>query len=173
MPNMIDWYVVELRLLLNGKLPPGRVDEVVKEAEAHLRESVQRRLGPTVDENAATAAAIEAYGRPEKVALGFLRGSRRNMWGLNPVWWAALGAVIAIYCWTFHWQTLGGYFDNFGETWQNVVAGLVGVLGLALVVFAVRAGFRSYRLALTGLTFAAAALSIPAYVDLDGPGTRL
>lgn len=161
MSRMIDWYLVELRLRLNKSLPPDKIDEIVKEAECHLQESVQRRVGPAITEPDAIEAAIEAYGKPEKVALGFVRGTKQTMLGINPVWWAAYGALMAIFCWNFHWLTLQGYFDHFGETWQNGVAGLVGVLALALMMIAVRAGLRSYRLALTGLTFAAAALSIP------------
>jgi len=161
MANVIDWYVVELKLLLNGKLPSSRVDEIVKETDGHLRESVQRKISPAVDETHAAAAAIEAYGPPEKVAMGFLKGSRQKLWGLNPGWWAAFGAITTIFCWNFHWLTLGGFFDHFGETWKNVLAGFVGVLGLVLVVIAVRAGLRSFRLALTVTTIATAVLSIP------------
>jgi len=161
MPNLIDWYVVELRLLLNGSLPSGRVDEITMEAEAHLRESVHRRLNSSVNESVAIAAAVDAYGRPDKVALGYLKGTRQKMWGLNPGWWAMAGALIAIICWNFHWLTLDAYFDNFGDTWQNCLAGLVGVVGLVLMSVAIRAGLRSYRSWLTALTLAAAALSVP------------
>ncbi|MHB8636158.1 MAG: HAAS signaling domain-containing protein [Fimbriimonadaceae bacterium] len=161
MPNLIDWYLVELRLRLNKSLPLERIDEIVREAEGHLLESVQRRVGSGITESAAMEAAIEAYGKPETVALGFLRGIRQSMLGINPMCWALCGAFVAIVCWNFHWLTLSGYFDNFGDIWQNGLAVLVGLLGLGLLMTAVRAGLRSYRFALTGLTLGAAALSVP------------
>ena len=161
MSRLIDWYVVELRLLLNGKLPPDRADEIVKEAESHLRESVQNRMTPAVDEGAASKAAIEAYGRPERIAAAFFQKSPRSMLGLNPVWWASICGLIAIWCWNFELMSFRGYFDILGDTWQNGVVGIAGLAALGFLVAAVRAGLRSYRLTLTGLTVGAAALSIP------------
>jgi hypothetical protein len=159
--NLIDWYVVELKLLLHEKMPFGKVEKIVMEAEAHLRESVACKVAEGMPEAIAAASAVEAYGRPERVAMGFLRGLPQKLWGLNPVVWAGAGCLLTIYAWNFHWLTLSGPFDNFGESWQNGLAGFVGLLGLILTATAVRAGLRPYRLALSGFTLAATLIAMP------------
>lgn len=145
MARLIDWYLVELSLRLNRALPPERVNEIVQEADAHLQESVKSRLQQGGEEVAAVEAAITAYGKPDRVAKGFLRGSRLTMLGVNPMWWTIFGSSLALAAWQFHWATLGGYFDNFGDTWQNDVALLLVALGVAIVLGAARRTLRSRR----------------------------
>ncbi len=172
MAKLIDWYVVELKLLLNQKMPASRIEKIVMEAEAHLNESVSRKVAEGLTESEAAASAIDAYGRPEKVAMGFLKGWPQKLWGLNPVWWAGAGAWVTIYAWNFHWLTLSAPFDNFGNLWQNYLAGVVGLIGMAIITASIRAGLRSYRLPLAGFTVLAALLSIPliSYWMISVPG---
>jgi hypothetical protein len=68
--------------------------------------------------------------------------------------------------------TLNSYFDNFGDVWQNELAGVIGVLGLVVIVAAGRVGFRSYRLAICLSTLAAACLSVPLVSYWMVGGTR-
>lgn len=161
MHNLIDWYIVELRLRLNTALTADRIDEIAKEAELHLRESVNHRTGPGVSVESATEAAIAAYGSPDKVARGFLRGQRLKLFSLNPTLWTLLGVFIAIYCWCFHWLTLGGIFDNFGATWQNGLAGIFGFGALALIALSARARLKSNWVAVVAGTVVAAGASVP------------
>lgn len=161
MANPIESYIADLKSMLVRKMAAERVEAIVKEAETHLRESVQRKISSGVDEATATELAIAAYGVPEKVALAFLRGARQKVLGLRPAWWGCLGALLAICSWDFHWLTLQGYFDNFGRMTQSEIAGCIGLLGAVVLAAAARAGFRSNWFQLIGVTIAAAALSIP------------
>jgi len=161
MSNLIDWYLVELRLRLERKMPGDRIETIVREAESHLGESVQRQVALGVDQESAEQAAIQAYGRPEKVAVAHLRKTRQKLWGMSPVWVTVFGSFVAIACWNFHWLTLGMFFDNFGEVWQNELAGALGVCGLALVFAAAQGAFRSHRWLIAGSTVFAALASIP------------
>src|SRR5579862_3183635 len=172
MSKLVDWYLVELRLRLSKSLAPDRIDEIVREAETHLLESTRARQGAAVSEESAAEAAVEAYGDPGTVALGFLKNTRQTLWGLNPMWWALIGSLVAIWGWNFHWLTLWGYFDNFGEDWQNVLALTVMVLGMAVILKAAKAGLRSYRLPIALFTVAAAGLSVPlmSYWMIPEPG---
>ncbi|HLK13195.1 MAG TPA: hypothetical protein VKT78_00185 [Fimbriimonadaceae bacterium] len=160
MSKLIDWYLVELRLRLSHSLAPDRVDEIVREAETHLLESVRNRQEAAVSEEAAAEAAILAFGDPGKVARGFLKGKAQRMLGLNPVWWALLGALVAVCGWNFHWLTLWGYFDNFGDNWQNGLALTATALGMGVILIAAKSGLRSHRWPLTLFTVAAAGASV-------------
>ena len=161
MANVIDSYIADLNSMLVRKMPAERVEAIVKEAETHLRESVQRKVSADVDEAAASEVAVAAYGAPEKVALAFLRGARTKVLGLRPAWWACMGAILTICGWNVHWQTLQGYFDNFGNVSQNIMAGCIGLFGTIILALAARVGLRSNWVQLTGVTIAATVLSIP------------
>src|ERR1022692_2053875 len=161
MSKLIDWYLVELRLRLDGKLPSEVVETIIQEAESHLGESVERQVGLNVDQESAEKSAIQAYGRPEKVAIAHLRKTPQLLWGIKPRWVAIYGSLVAITCWNFHWLTLGMFFDNFGEAWQNELAGVLGVGGLMLVFWASQRAYRSNRWFLAASTVIAAAATIP------------
>src|SRR5580658_5774655 len=108
MSKLTDWYLVELQLRLEGKLPPERLDTVIREAESHLTESVRGRVALDVDEESAARSALQAYGKPARVALSYLRKVKPKLLGLDPKWAAAIGCLIAVACWNFHWLTLSG-----------------------------------------------------------------
>ncbi len=161
MRDPISRYVSDLDAILHFDLTEARLEEIVMEAESHLRESAARRTAEGADPEGAQATAIASYGSPQRVALGYLRRSKLKMWGLHPGYWAALGALITIVSWNFHWLTLGGYFDTFGNespTWQ---IRLLGIAALILPILAARRRFRSNWAALTLATITAAALSVP------------
>ena len=161
MSKLIDWYLVELRLRLDGKLPSEVVETIIREAESHLGESVERQVGLNVDQESAEKSAIQAYGGPEKVAIAHLRKTSQLLWGIKPRWVAIFGSLVAIACWNFHWLTLSMFFDNFGEAWQNELAGVIGVCGLALVFVSAQRAYRSNRWFLAASTVIAAAATIP------------
>ncbi|MDR3688247.1 MAG: hypothetical protein P4L46_02625 [Fimbriimonas sp.] len=161
MRDPIARYVSDLDAILHFELPEDRLESIVMEAESHLRESASRRVAEVTDPIRAQTEAIDAYGSPQRVAVGHLRRAGRKMWGLHPGYWAALGALVSIACWNFHWLTLDRYFDNFGNTWQNGLAGLIGLAALTLPIKAARRRFRSNWSALILVTVGAAALSIP------------
>ncbi|HLK13197.1 MAG TPA: hypothetical protein VKT78_00195 [Fimbriimonadaceae bacterium] len=161
MPSLIDWYVVELKHLLSAGLPLDRVDEIVRESESHLRESVQSHLRPGVDAEEAARLAIEAYGQPARVASAFLARSSRRMAGIDPIWWVAACSLLAVWCWNFEWMTFRGPFDIFGESWLMCAVLVAGAVGLGLLAKSVRAGFRSYRAWILGIGLGIVALSRP------------
>jgi hypothetical protein len=70
------------------------------------------------------------------------------------MWPVLISAFVALACWVFHWNSLDQYFDNFGDTWQNGLALVIGLIALTFLYLACRAGYRSYRLQLMGLTVA-------------------
>jgi hypothetical protein len=157
MSEYLGWYLVELRSRLEREMPMDRVATVLAEVESHLRESALRNADtPGVSEDQALIAAMHSFGSPEKVALAHLGEGGKTMFGIPRMWVVLGSAFIAIACWDFHWMSLGGFFDNFGATWQNGLAAMIG--GLALVIFflACRKGYRSYRLPVIGLTAAMA-----------------
>jgi len=151
MPDYINWYCMEIRLRIVHHISEERVEIIVREIEGHLRESAQRLMEQNcLSSNEAEKAAVEAFGKPGRIAMGYLRESRPRIAGLRPLWVVLAGAFLATASWDFHWMSLGGYFDNFGATWENGLAGLVGFLGLILFGLGVRAGYRSYRLPVLG-----------------------
>jgi hypothetical protein len=171
MPSLIDWYLVELRHLLDDRIPSDHVDSIVCEAESHLRESVRTRISADTSEEEASRAAIEAYGKPERVAAAFFQGTRQKVLGINPGWWAAASSIIAIWCWNFEWMTFRGAFDIFGDSWQPCLVALVGVLALAVLTGAVQTGLRSYRLCIGSIALGVVALATPLMSFWIIPGT--
>ena len=161
MRDSIDRYIQDLRALLHFELPEAKVDTVTLEAESHLRESTAKQLEVGVTLDAAQTVAIKSFGSPQRVALTYLQRTRRKLWGLAPVWWAITSSLVAIFCWNFHWLTLSGYFDRFGEFDKNLEAGFVGIFAVYVMVLAARRGLRSNRLWITLSTLGAATLSIP------------
>ncbi len=159
MPDFISWYVVELRQRLAPHFPIGAVEEISSEAESHLRESaadLQARLG--LGEAEAAKSAISAFGSVGQVADTYLLGSDSRLLGLRPIWFVLTGAVVAIACWDFHWLSLGGYWDNFGETWENGLAGFIGCMALVAFLAGCRAGLRSFRWPILGIGAAVVAV---------------
>ncbi|HTQ11051.1 MAG TPA: hypothetical protein VMI31_13375 [Fimbriimonadaceae bacterium] len=161
MANLIDWYLVELQLRLDCDLPESRVEEILKEAEQHFQQSVRSRQEKNVSLEDAVEDAIREYGSPERVARAFLRAWPHRVLGMKPEWAAVAGSGVALFCWCFHWMTLGGYFDNFGETWQNGIAGIVGFAALALLFRAAQAGRRSHWAVVACTTLIFGAVSVP------------
>lgn len=157
MADYLAWYLVELRLRLDGKMPAQRVDTVISEVESHLRESARQHSDtPGVSEERAVVTAIQSFGQPEQVASAHLGGRNPRMFGLPRLWVVLGSALLATGCWNFQWMSLGGFFDNFGATWQNGIAALVGSIALCVLFMACRGGFQSYRKQLTMLSFGTA-----------------
>lgn len=162
MSNAIGWYLTELRMLLAPHLSAARVVEISKETRVHL-ELEAERLAAQLDLGNEEAAwlAIEAFGEPRRVAYTYLRESVRTVFGLQSRWAILAGALVAILCWNFHWLTLNGPFDNYGETWQNGIAGVVGVVALVLFLLGCRASFRWNGLRIASLSVATALVLVP------------
>jgi hypothetical protein len=152
MSELIPWYLVELRSRLTPFLPATKVETIVKEAESHLQEAVRRLTADLqITEDQAAAAAIDAFGRPEKVAMTHLRENHWRPMGISPIWLVLGGGSLATLCWVMHWQWLRGFFDNMGATWQNGLAGFVGTLALLIFGVGCYAGRRRYRLEVLGI----------------------
>ena len=152
MPEYINWFVVELRLRLAPHLSMERVETLTREVESHLRELSGKNIASLgMSEERAQAVAVEAFGRPDKVALDYLRESNPRLFGIRPIWFVILGAIMAIGCWDFHWLSLDGFFDNFGATWQNGLAGIVGAFAMAGFIAGCRGGRRSFRWTILGV----------------------
>jgi hypothetical protein len=174
MSDYIAWYSIELRLRLAPHMPAAKVESIVKESQSHLGETAERLkadLGLT--ESSAVLAAIDAFGNPEKVALTHLREIKTRVLGIKPMWFVVGCGLMAFLCWDFHWMSLSGPLDNYGETWQNGLAGFIGFIALLGFVAGCRAGRRSYRLPVAGLGFGLAVLLpfVVAYVaimNVDG-----
>lgn len=146
MLDYISWYIIELRSRLLPHLPGANIAEITKEAESHLRENtreLKERL--QLSDEAAALAAIDAFGKPEPVALGYLRRANPRILGIKPLWLVIISTLVAIYCFDYPWLTMRGPFDNLGESWPLTVALLAGIGSLILLVTAVSRSFRSYR----------------------------
>ena len=157
MSDYLYWYLVELRIKLGKHFTEQRLDEIVKEVESHLRQSVKEIMVLLdCDEEKAVLSAIEAFGKPEKVARTYLAEADPRCFGFKPIWVVLVSALVATLCWDFHWMTLDRYFDNFGATWQNGLAGVIGFIALGVLVKACRSGYRSYAVPLLGLSAATA-----------------
>jgi len=136
MSDLIAWYTVELRSRLAPHLPLAEVNTIVLEAESHLKESVAVLVTEQqLTEELAASTAINSFGRPERVAMTHLGQNVLHPFGINPGWLIYGGAAVAILTWVIHWEWLRGFFDNFGETWQNGFAGVVGTL--AVIAFGI------------------------------------
>jgi len=153
-PDYINWYLVELRLRLQPYFGQSKVEAIVSEVESHLCEtSLELRKTPGMTQVQADLEAVRAFGEPQRVATSYLQESNPKFWGLKPLWVVLSSGLIALACWVFHWISLGGYFDNFGATWQNGLALVVGLSALSIFTAACRAGHRSYFKPLLGLGF--------------------
>lgn len=162
MSNAIGWYLTELRMLLTPHLTAARVVEICKETRVHLELEAERLGAKLALENEEAAwLAIEAFGEPGRVAQTYVRESGRTVFGLKPLWAIVIGALVAMLCWDFHWLTLQGPFDNYGDTWQNGLVGVLGGLALVLFVMGCRASFRWNGLRLLGLSVATALVLVP------------
>ena len=162
MCKAIGWYVKELRLLLAPNMRAGRLVEICMETQSHLEEEAKRiseKLG--VDAEQAAWLAIDAFGEPQRVAHTYVRESGRTVFGMPSLWAVLGGALVAIACWDFHWLTLGGPFDHFGDTWQNGLAGVVGAIALVLFALGCRASFRWNGPRLGAITLATALALLP------------
>ena len=163
MSKAIGWYVTELRLLLAPHLQAKRLLQVCMETESHLEQDAERHsdeLGVGAEE--AAWLAIEAFGKPQTVAQTYVRESGRTVFGMKPHWAIFGGSVAAIASWDFHWLSLWGPFDNFGETWQNGIAGGIGVVALVLFALGCRASFRWNGPRIGALSVATALVLVPA-----------
>ncbi len=145
MSNLIPWYVVELRSRLLLHLPTTQVETITTEAESHLKE-LARDLAATMqmDEERAAAAAIDAFGRPDKVAMSHLAEFAWHPLGVRPIWMVAGSAGVSTMIWVMQWQWLRGFFDTFGESWLNGLAGMIGVFALFVFGIGCYAGRRRY-----------------------------
>src|ERR1044072_6131848 len=173
MSDYISWYMVELRTRLAPHLATTRVESIIREAESHLKESSEAiRNDLAIPAENAALAAIDAFGSPEKVALTHLRETNMRILGMKPVWLVLLSAFFALPCWNFHWLSLSGPFDNFGATWQNGLAGFVGVLAIVGFIAGCRAGRRSYRgpLALLSVQFLIGSLLFGSFFAVSSGG---
>ncbi len=81
--DSIEAYVEDLQSLLRGKLPADRVDGILKEADSHLHESVQLKIGPTVDETCGAKRPPSAM-RTAESCLGVLAGIAQETLGSKP-----------------------------------------------------------------------------------------
>jgi hypothetical protein len=145
MPDYINWYLVELRLRLQPHLSQNAVEGIVSEVESHLCEtSLKLRETPGMTQLQADLEAVRAFGQPQLVATTYLQESNPKFLGLKPLWVVLVSGLAAIGCWVSHWISLQGYFDNFGATWQNGIALMIGLAALTIFVAACRAGHRSY-----------------------------
>jgi len=68
MGRYIDWYLVELEGCLEGKLRPDRANDLVCQAEAHLVEASDQLRAKGMVEKASELAAIQKFGRAQKIA---------------------------------------------------------------------------------------------------------
>ncbi|MFI5387203.1 MAG: HAAS signaling domain-containing protein [Fimbriimonadales bacterium] len=68
MGRYIDWYLVELEGLLEGRLRPDRAHDLVSQAEAHLVETSDRLRAEGMAEKASELAAIQKFGSARKIA---------------------------------------------------------------------------------------------------------
>ena len=162
MSKAIGWYVTELRLLLAPHLQAKRLLQVCMETESHLEQDAERLRGELgVGAEEAAWLAIEAFGKPQTVAQTYVRESGRTVFGMKPHWAIFGGSVAAIASWDFHWLSLWGPFDNFGETWQNGIAGGIGVVALVLFALGCRASFRWNGPRIGALMAATALLLVP------------
>jgi len=135
MLSYFDWYLVELELRLAKSVSTQQLETILAETRSHLMESATRFAGETgADEGVAAKAAIDAYGTPNLVAVGYLRESKPRFLGMKADWAVLLYAFAAIFAWDFAWLTMNGPFDNFGETWQNGIAAIA--CAVATVLFA-------------------------------------
>lgn len=146
MSELIAWYLVELRCRLAPDLPVAQVETIVKEAESHLKESAATFVADMqLGEEQAAAAAIEAFGKPGSVAEKHLQQFGWRPFGIKPGWLVWGSGVISLLTWVMEFQWNRGYFDNFGETWQNGVAGFIALIALAIFGIGCYAGRMRYR----------------------------
>lgn len=145
MPDYINWYLVELRLRLQSHMSQNRVEGIVSEVESHLCETAMKlQETPGMTQYLAELEAVRAFGQPQLVATTYLQESNPKFLGMKPLWVVLASGLTAIGCWVFHWISLQNYFDNFGATWQNGLALMVGLAALTIFVASCRAGHRSY-----------------------------
>ena len=144
MLDYINWYLVELKLRITPRIPEDRLETILKESRSHLVQSSERiALEKGIDTRHAALLAIEDFGSPEKVAQTYLRESHPRLFGTKPIVTVIISAVIATFCFCYPFVTLHGYFDVFGESWQYLFVGVLGIFSLVLFALGCRAGYRS------------------------------
>ncbi|MFN3684093.1 MAG: HAAS signaling domain-containing protein [Fimbriimonadaceae bacterium] len=91
MARYIEWYLAELERRLGRLVSRERMHEILCDAESHLREKAEALEREGMDPRAAQLAAVEAFGRPDRVAAAELRAQRARIFGLPTPW--ALGTA--------------------------------------------------------------------------------
>jgi hypothetical protein len=147
MCEVIAWYVVELRSRLAPHLPAAQVETIVTEARSHLNESTANLASSLqISQDEAAAAAIDAFGQPEAVAMTHLRQHAWRPLGIKPLWLVWGGASLSILLWVMEFEWMRGYFDNFGESWQNVFGGFCALAAVIAFGVGCYAGRQRHRM---------------------------
>lgn len=153
MLDYLAWYQVELYSRLKGKIDSERLPIILGETASHIQEAAST-ISQTdhLSEEESIKSAIKSFGSPEEIADGFLHPLRARVW--LPV--VCVSAATLSVCTALLMIWLDQYFDNFGDTLQNQIAGLTGLAAAIMLYFACRAYGRSCRLILTGVSAATA-----------------
>ncbi|MEI7986657.1 MAG: permease prefix domain 1-containing protein [Armatimonadota bacterium] len=70
--SYIDWYLVELRRDIHGKIPIDRESSLIEETRTHLSSIVEDLMSDGISQETAEKVAIERFGDPSRIARHYL-----------------------------------------------------------------------------------------------------
>lgn len=68
MAKYIEWYLVELESMLEGRLREDRIHDLLREAKAHLEDTAEQLRTSGMAEKESDLVAIERFGRARRIA---------------------------------------------------------------------------------------------------------
>ncbi len=131
MSRYIDWYLVELEGMTKDRLRGDRFHDLIRETEAHLRDTSRDFQASGMSEEEADLVAIERFGRVSDVAAASIDESdprhRRKGW------------FVAVIAYIVSAAALGYAFTGgFGYNLVNIISWIAFIGGITFLVGAVR-----------------------------------
>lgn len=127
MDRYIEWYLAELERRLAGSVSRERLHEILCDVENHLRERTEELERGGMGPREAQLAALEAFGRPERIVWAELAAQRARTLGTPTPVAQGLAALLAFLALGF--LAIGSYGARLGdERWFLLAAACVPYL---------------------------------------------
>lgn len=127
MARYIDWYLAELERRLARSVSRERLHQILCDVENHLRERTEELERGGMGPREAQLAALEAFGRPERIVAAELAGQRARTLGMPTPMAHGLAALLAFLALGF--LAISSYGGPLGdEPWFLLAAACVPYL---------------------------------------------
>ena len=175
MLDLINWYLVDLKMRLVGQLTSDQVETILTEARSHLTESMNElQTSKGLSSHESAVRAIEMFGSPTKVADSYVAEMPHQLFVLNQKLVIVGACLIAAFCWVHIFTSFRGYFDTFGDSASYLVAGPVGFFAIGVIVIAVIRARHAHiqTILISGLVAAALAIPLTSFWIVGSNGSQ-